>query len=272
MTTTHRSRRFRIRSSSEGAATQRSIAVTIALFTSTALAAQAPGKFPPDSLVNVKVIPRTTPVINVVGIMRNIAGDLGVRCQFCHAGREGQPLAQFDFASDEKRTKLVARQMMLMLQEINRRVDTLPGRVATGLQVTCGTCHRGVNRPAPLAQLVVDAGTAGGADSAVKLYQALRERYYGRDAYDFGEPSLNIAAFRLGRAGKFDASLTVLRLNEGYFPSSSGLQVFRGNIELMRGDTTAAAAAFREALRRDSTNFEAHSRLRDIGRSPTSGR
>ena len=40
---------------------------------------QAPGKFPPDSLVNLKVIPKTTPVMQVVGQMRNITGDLGLR-------------------------------------------------------------------------------------------------------------------------------------------------------------------------------------------------
>src|SRR5881628_3436280 len=90
------------------------------------LCSQAPGKFPPDSLINVKVIPKTTPVIQVVGMMRNFAGALGVRCQYCHVGQEGQPLASFDFAKDEKRTKLTARQMMRMVEEINRRIDTLP--------------------------------------------------------------------------------------------------------------------------------------------------
>src|SRR5438045_6451825 len=124
---------------------------TIAGVTSTALSAQTTAKFPPDSLRNTRVIPHTTPVIDVIGTMRNFAGDLGVRCQFCHVGQEGQPLEQFDFPSDEKRTKLVARQMMLMVAEINRRIDTLPtGRTAPALQVTCGTCHHGVSRPAPL--------------------------------------------------------------------------------------------------------------------------
>src|SRR5882762_9437419 len=97
-----------------------------ALAVPAALRAQAPGKFPPDSLVNVKVIPKNTPVMQVVGMMRNFAGALGVRCPFCHVGQEGQPLAQFDFAKDEKRTKLTARQMMRMVEEINRRLDTLP--------------------------------------------------------------------------------------------------------------------------------------------------
>src|SRR5512145_2909565 len=89
------------------------------------LTAQPAGRWPPDSLRNVQVIPRTTPVIQVIGMMRNFAGDLGVRCQFCHVGEEGMPLERFDFANDEKRTKKVARQMMLMVEEINRRVDTI---------------------------------------------------------------------------------------------------------------------------------------------------
>jgi hypothetical protein len=230
--------------------------------------AQPAGKFPPDSLVNTKVIPKSTPVSQVTGQMRNITAALGVRCHFCHIGQEGQPLGQFDFATDEKRTKLVAREMMRMVQEINRRLDSLPSRPTPALQVTCETCHRGVSRPAPLFTVIVDAATAAGADSAIRAYRALRERYYGDDAYDFKEPTLNIAAFRLGRANKFDDAFALLRLNEELYPNSSGMYVFRGNINLMKADTTAAAAAFREALKRDPSNQEARGRLRDIGQQP----
>ena len=35
------------------------------------LSAQVTGKWPPDSLVNTKVIPHDTPVMQVVGTMRN---------------------------------------------------------------------------------------------------------------------------------------------------------------------------------------------------------
>lgn len=232
------------------------------------LAAQPPGRFPPDSLVNTHVIPRTTPVTQVIGMMRNITGGLGVRCQFCHVGEEGLPLERFDFATDEKRTKLVARQMMRMVQEINRRLDTIPGRPTPPLEVTCTTCHRGVSRPVPLFTLLVEAGLAGGADSATRAYRALRTRYYGGDAYDFREPALNIAAFRLGRANRFDDAFALLRLNEEMFPGSSAMYVFRGNINLMKGDTTAAAVAFREAIRRDPANEEAKGRLQAIGQRP----
>ena len=108
----------------------------------------------------------------------------------------------------------------------------------------------------------------GGADSAVSAYRALRDRYYGGDSYDFREPTLNIAAFRLGRANKFDEAFALLQLNEQLYPGSSGMYVFRGNISLMRGDTIAAATAFREAIRRDPTNQEAKGRLQAIGQRP----
>ncbi|MGQ0641813.1 MAG: c-type cytochrome, partial [Gemmatimonadaceae bacterium] len=201
--------------------------------------------------MNTRVIPRTTPVSQVIGQMRNITAGLGVRCQFCHVGEEGLALERFDFVSDEKRTKVVAREMMRMVQAINHTLDSLPGRSGPALQVTCSTCHRGVSRPVPLFQLIVDAATAAGADSAIRAYRGLRERYYGGDAYDFREPTLNIAAFRLGRANRFDDAFALLRLNEELFPGSSAMYVFRGNITLMRADTIGAAAAYREAIRRD---------------------
>lgn len=232
------------------------------------LLAQSAGKFPPDSLINTQVIARTTPVIEVIGTMRNFVGALGVRCQFCHVGREGQPLEQFDFASDEKRNKIVARQMMRMLAEINRRLDTIPERGRPNVVATCATCHRGVSRPVPLYTILQEAAITVDADSAIRAYRALRERYFGRDAYDFGESALNIAAFRTARAGRPDAGLALLRLNEELYPRLSATSVFAGNILLMKGDTAGAATAFREALRRDSTNVEARGRLQAIGRKP----
>ena len=66
----------------------------------------------------------------------------------------------------------------------------------------------------------------------------------------------------------YDEAFALLRLNEEFFPGSSGMYVFRGNILLMRGDTTAATAAFREAIRRVSANVEAKDRLQAIGGRP----
>jgi tetratricopeptide (TPR) repeat protein len=161
-----------------------------------------------------------------------------------------------------------------MVEEINRRIDTLPhdhDQMHDTVRVTCNTCHRGINRPVPLEQLIMETAQAAGTDSATRAYRALRDRYYGRAAYDFGEPTLDVAAFRLARAGKFDEAFGILKLNEEQFPTSSNLSTFRGNINLMKGDTAAAIAAFREAVRRDSTNGEAQGRLRALtgGARPT---
>src|ERR1700730_6531665 len=113
--------------------------ILVAVLAPAVLASQAPGHWPPDSLINVKVIPKNTPVMQVVGMMRNFAGALGVRCHFCHVGQEGMPLERFDFAKDEKRTKLTARQMMRMVEEINHRLDTLPehAQMTSHVEVTC---------------------------------------------------------------------------------------------------------------------------------------
>ena len=232
------------------------------------LRAQAPRKWPPDSLINVQVFAKNTPVVQVWGNMRNIAFGLGVTCTFCHVGPEGAPLDQIDFPSDDKRNKLVARQMMRMMQEVNRRIDSIPARATPAVTVTCATCHRGVSRPVPLASIIAEIATASGADSALRAYRALRDRYYGQDSYDFSEPSLNTAAFRTARAGKHDDGLALLRYNEQLFPNTAALSIVRGNISLMRADTASAEAAFREAIRRDSTSDEARGRLRDINRRP----
>ena len=145
-------------------------------------------------------------------------------------------------------------------------LDTLPDRKQPALSATCMTCHRGVSRPVPLATLVQEAAVAVSADSAISAYKVLRAKYYGRDAYDFSEASLNNAAFRTARAGKADEALKLLSYNETLYPNSSGMSVFKGNIQLMKGDTSAAEASFREAIRRDSTNAEAKGRLQAIGK------
>ncbi len=240
-----------------------------ALLVPLGLAAQAPGggRFPPESLVNVQVFPRTTPVIQVIGTMRNITGALGVRCQYCHVGEEGMPLERFDFASDERRNKVVARQMMRMVQEINRRLDTIPERPTPRTEVTCTTCHRAVQRPVDLVDLLEHTATTSGLDSATRTYRNLRRDYFGRASYDFDERTLNIVAGRLGRARRFDDALALARLNDEFFPRASSVPFTMGDIHLARGDTAQAVQQYQAALRRDPGDQQARFRLRQLGRS-----
>ncbi len=73
---------------------------------------------------------------------------LGVRCTFCHVGTEGQPLSTFDFASDARPHKELARGMIRMTQQLNR--ELIPAIVGESARprVTCFTCHGGSEHPA----------------------------------------------------------------------------------------------------------------------------
>lgn len=69
---------------------------------------------------------------------------LGVSCAHCHV--------ETDFASDDKRPKRAAREMMAMTRSLNDQIHALKELrpLETGEQraVNCGTCHRGHVNPA----------------------------------------------------------------------------------------------------------------------------
>jgi hypothetical protein len=116
----------------------------------TAAPAPAPPAQPPFAIPpfkNLKVLPKNISRADLIANMKFFSQSLGVRCTYCHVGTEGQPLSTFDFPSDAKNYKKIARQMMAMVATLNSK--TLPA--ATGLpdaKVTCFTCHRGATKPA----------------------------------------------------------------------------------------------------------------------------
>jgi tetratricopeptide (TPR) repeat protein len=184
-------------------------------------------------------------------------------------GQEGQPLGTYDFASDERRAKRVAREMMRMTRTINAEtISQLPDRVDPGLEVACATCHRGVTRPVPLPRLMTTTVAAAGADSAIRLYRTLRERYYGRDAYDFGEGSLVDAALALAQERRHDEALALLALDNEFYPQGADLMFATGEVQRARGDTAAAIRAYREALSRNARHPGARQRLTQLGQQP----
>jgi photosynthetic reaction center cytochrome c subunit len=125
------------------------VAAVVAL-PSVSLAQQptTPGRFPPDKFVNLQVFPKDTKPDVLIQAMKNFTRALGVRCQYCHIGKEGQPLAEFDFVSDANPHKNIARGQIRMTGEINARLQKdMPGAAEKGYQVTCYTCHRGAEHP-----------------------------------------------------------------------------------------------------------------------------
>jgi hypothetical protein len=108
----------------------------------------AQNTFPPASFKNLQVLPKDAPARVVVGTMKGFANNLGVRCQFCHVGKEGLPLEEFDFVSDDIPQKKTARIMMRLTDDINKQLDAaVPRAAGVDARVTCITCHRGKSTP-----------------------------------------------------------------------------------------------------------------------------
>lgn len=95
---------------------------------------------------NLQVLPPDMPREQLFGVMKRISGALGVRCSYCHVGKEGEPLSTFNFASDAKREKEMARWMLRVTHDINQKFEVDMNDPA----VTCYTCHRGEAKP-PIA-------------------------------------------------------------------------------------------------------------------------
>jgi hypothetical protein len=111
----------------------------------------AQNTFPPASFKNLQVLPKDASARIVVNTMKGFAMNLGVRCQYCHVGKEGLPLEEFDFVSDEIPQKATARIMMRLTDDINRQLDAaVPRAAGAEARVTCITCHRGQSKPTNL--------------------------------------------------------------------------------------------------------------------------
>ncbi len=212
-------------------------------------ASSAHSQFPPDSLVNLKYFSEVIPVRELIGHMRGFSVALGVRCQYCHVGEEGQPLSSFDFSSDEKRTKRTARVMLEMVDAINERhLTDIPERKTPNVAVECATCHRGLSRPRMLVDELSVTLDAEGLDAAIARYRELRDRYYGSGSYDFGEFVLSGWAESLARATQFTDALGILELNSEMYPESGGVHLMWGEVFRLSGDTTAAISRYQKAI------------------------
>ena len=167
----------------------------------------------PDKFTNLQVLPKDVAKRELVTTMRGIAGDLGVRCAHCHVGPDN--LEGMDFASDEKRSKRVAREMLRMRSLIEETVVKLPGHEPESHPaITCYNCHRGMTRPPrDIRKLLEETAQAEGIKGALATYKSLRLEHYGKGRYDFSERSLNSLAQRMLEKGRKDDARVALELN-----------------------------------------------------------
>jgi hypothetical protein len=128
------------------------LACTTATDTASQPATTPPAAARPTNFKNLQVFPPDIPREQLIEIMKSFTRSLGVRCEFCHVVTKTEPRQEFDFPSDAKEHKVVARTMIRMVQDINGKwLMQLPDeedRPKPGeLKVTCWTCHRGHEEP-----------------------------------------------------------------------------------------------------------------------------
>ena len=218
----------------------------------------------PERAENLKVLPADFPPERLSAVMRGFTRALGVRCTYCHVGEEGQPLSTFDFASDENPKKDIARTMLRMLGVINDTLATIDPSGPKRVNMWCHTCHRGRPRPTTLDEELAEIHAEEGIDATVAAYRELRERFYGRGAFDFGENSLNMFGYALLEEGRAQDAVEIFRLNVEHFPESANAWDSLGEGYLAAGDRTQAESAYAKSLELNPQNENAREKLSEI--------
>ena len=97
---------------------------------------------------NLKILPKNITKEKMDSVMHHYTASLNVKCNFCHVRNEEKK--EWDWASDDNKHKLVAREMMTMTNKLNDQYFPYGGKaedLSTALTVTCYTCHHGATEP-----------------------------------------------------------------------------------------------------------------------------
>lgn len=231
-----------------------------------ALACAAPAAAQiPDEFTNLKLLPKEIGREELLATMRSFADALGVRCKFCHVSRETPDGERDDFASDEPEHKRIARGMIKMVDELNRKL--LPAATGEdGARVRCVTCHRGLAEPETLEELLLEVAEEDGVEASIARYHELRRRYYGSGSYDFGPGTLNQVADGLARGKDVPGALKIVGLNVETHPQSAEPHLLQAQLLAAQGEREQALACVERALAIEPDNRHAQ-RLRDKLRS-----
>jgi tetratricopeptide (TPR) repeat protein len=143
---------------------------------------------------------------------------------------------------------------MAMTDEINAKVASATAHAAgEGTKVDCVTCHRGVAIPGQLADILEKTIVDQDVDAAIAQYRDLRKRYFGRQAYDFGEDTLLGVAQKAGQLDPEDA-IDLLKVNLEFNPISVRSYSAMAAAYQRIYDDEAAIAALEKALQIEPNN------------------
>jgi tetratricopeptide (TPR) repeat protein len=196
------------------------------------------------------------PPADIMPLMQEFVQALGVQCEYCHSAQRGSGQAE--------PKKDIARQMIAMTRDLNTRVQTATGKTsAEATQVKCVTCHHGVPIPRQLSEIVLQTLREKGAVAAAAQYRDLREHFYGRAAYDFGEDTLVGVAQPLA-AGKPDDAIALLKLNLEFYPQSAKTYAALAYAYTRKYDDPTAITYYEKAVELDPSNGVTRGQLEQL--------
>lgn len=227
--------------------------------------AGARGDQMPNTFTNLQVLPKTITRAELSTVMRGIATELGVSCNHCHVGPAN--LQGMNFATDEKRTKQVARVMLAMTRDMNEKyVSTIPAGTEPRQPVRCVTCHRRATKPTrPLWDILVETAVASGGAAAVERHKAISDELYGSGLYDFREHTLNITGNILREQHKkIEDALLIFKRNAELFPKSANAMFAAGEAAQQLNKLAEAEDYYRKALAINPDHARAKAGLESI--------
>lgn len=221
----------------------------------------------PEKPKNIQVLPKDWPGSRLQPVMFGFVRALGVRCTHCHQGQEGKPLSTYDFASDENPNKNRAREMLRMLGSIDDHLQKIQPSGDKRVNMWCDTCHRGRPRPTTLHEELGEQYRAKGLESALDYYAELKQKFYNRGAYDFGERGLSSFGYDLLAQNDSAGAIQVFRLNALQFPQSGTVWDNLAEAYMKVGNLQKAEEYYQKALALDPTDENAKAQLKKIKES-----
>ncbi len=120
--------------------------VIICILAAMTMSVAATERSSPPVFKNLKVLPKNISNEDLDKIMDKFKYALNVKCGYCHARNDSTK--KFDFVSDAKPEKEMARDMMRMTANINKKYFNFKKEKTAPEVVTCITCHR--QNPVPV--------------------------------------------------------------------------------------------------------------------------
>jgi len=248
---------------------QRSARLLLIASTAAALATASQALGAEPAFTNLHVLSKDIEVVQLLAQMQMFEAGLGKDCDYCHVvvgtvapGGPGRLPTGFDFALDDKPTKRIARQMMVMSRTINAMTPAAVGKTAENTEpVQCFNCHRGMATPPVPLRDILDRTTAQkGLSVAIAQYRELRSKYYGSAAYDFsdtpigegagsGTGGLQGYAAQLFFQGRIDDALAWLNVNLEFYPKSAATWATIAFVQgLVKHNKTEAIRSLQKAI------------------------